>query len=356
LDDDFEYRKYKPGDETGILLLLKKSFPKWRQRSLDYWRWKYLDSPFGVRVYVAADGDKIICTFCEILLRLKLGDQIIDSLYGDDTATDQDYRGRGVYTKLYQYFAETRAKEGRTFNYWATENPIIAKSSTRYGGMIFPFSLCRMIKIKDVDKYLKNSDRDTLKNKLGFTLLKGSNSLVNLTSPSSKIQNGLSIDRVYKFDEKIDVLWDRIKTDYNYILEKKQDYLNWRYCTNNSDQYQVRQATHGDEVLGYSALRYSEDGERSEGSIMDLLALTSRPDVAEALIDDALTQFEFLGTNSVHCQTIHGHVYQRLLAKKGFIDVSRASNNLIYYTNDHPDFNPKTFSEYSPQTIYFNFY
>jgi hypothetical protein len=44
------------------------------------------------------------------------------------------------------------------------------------------------------------------------------------------------------------------------------------------------------------------------------------------------------------------------LAKRGFVDVSRASKSLIYYSTNNPDFDPKTFSEYSPKSIHFNLY
>lgn len=66
MDSDFKYRKYKPGDEAGILALIKKTFMKWSKRTIDYWRWKYLASPLDPRVYVALDGGKIIGAFCEI--------------------------------------------------------------------------------------------------------------------------------------------------------------------------------------------------------------------------------------------------------------------------------------------------
>jgi hypothetical protein len=98
LDNGIEYRKYRPGDEAGIVALLKKSFPKWSRRSVDYWRWKYTSSPLGASVHVAVDGDKIVSVICNLAFYIKVGDQIMMGHYGDDTATDSDYRGRGLYT------------------------------------------------------------------------------------------------------------------------------------------------------------------------------------------------------------------------------------------------------------------
>ncbi len=357
MDTVFEYRNYKPGDETGIIVLLKKCFPKWSKMPVKYWMWKYLESPLGVYVYVALDGAKIVGVICDIPLRLKLGDQIVHSIYSDDTATDPDYRGRGIYAKLYNLSRSSKSNLGTYFNYWKTENPIISKSGSKQGDTLFPFKLCQMIKIKNTEKYLKNSGRDTPLNKLGLTLLKSSNTLTNLTTTNSKKDQDYTVTDIPEFNEKIDIFWNKIKNDYNFILEKKRDYLNWRYHTQKPKEYHTIQATKGEEVLGYCVLRYRSDEETSEGSIMDLLALTNRIDIAENLIDEALTRFEAYGANSVYITTIRGHPYQKLLARRGFIDVSRASNNTLYYNPlNISGFDSKTFTEYNPKTIYFNLY
>ncbi len=353
---NFEYRKYKPGDEAGIVALLKKSFAKWSKRSIEYWKWKYLKSPHGIWVYLILDGDKIIGVICYLAINIKLGDQIIISLYGDDTTTDSDYRGKGIYKNLVSFSHNDLLANELRFQYYKTENPIISKTGSSYNDLIFPFSLLSMIKIKDLNKYLKNTDRDTLKNKMGLILLKGANSLGNFAPRINRGEKDFSINSVKRFDKKINLFWDRVKDNYNFIIEKKEDYLNWRYCSN-SDQYYIRLATKGEEILGFSVLYYSEDEVDSEGSIIDLLALKERPDVTEYLIDDAVTQFERLGANSIFSQTIKDLPYKKLLAKKGFIDVSIANKNFLYYNpNDCSGFDPKTFSEYDPKSIYFNLY
>lgn len=357
MDSDYEYRKYKPGDEAGILALLQKTFTKWSKRTVDYWRWKYLDSPLDPRVYVALNGGKIIGAFCEIPISIKLGDEIVGGVYGDDTATDPDYRGRGIYTNLNQFFIDDIIKDGVYFSTWATENPILIKTYSRKGSLPFPFRLCRMIKIKNLNEYLKGSGRDTLTNVLGYHFLKGVNSLTSFPTSLSKTKHDYSIDGVNEFDEAIDSFWNQVKKDYNFILEKKKDYLNWRYRGHDRDQYYIRVAAKGGTVLGFSVLRYDATESGSEGSIMDLLALRDRLDVSASLIDDALSLFESMGANSVYCQTIYDHPYRSLYAKRGFVDVTRASRSRLYYNfHDKPGFDPEVFSDYSPKSIYFNYY
>ncbi len=357
MDSNFEYRKYKPGDEAGIVALLKKVFPKWSKRTVNYWRWKYLASPLDPRVYVALDGGRIIGAFCEIPLSIKLGDEIVGGVYGDDTATDPSYRGRGIYTNLNKFFIDDIIKDGVYFSYWETENPILIKNYARMGSLPFPFRLCRMIKIRNLNEYLKLSGRDTPANALGYRILKGVNLLTNFTTGGGKTKQDYLINGVNEFDEAIDSFWDDVKEDYNFILEKKKDYLNWRYRGHDRDQYHIRVAVKGGMVLGFSVLRYDASESGSEGSIMELIALRKSLDIVLSLIDDALSLFESMGANSVYCQTIYGHPYRKLYAKRGFIDVTRASSSQLYYNfHDKPGFNPEIFSNYSSKSIYFNYY
>lgn len=46
LDERFETRAWRPGDETAILELFARAFPH-APRSLEHFRWKYRDNPFG---------------------------------------------------------------------------------------------------------------------------------------------------------------------------------------------------------------------------------------------------------------------------------------------------------------------
>ena len=64
-------RKYKKGDEKGILKLdrLVEEHP-WNRRNLENWHWKYKGSnPFGkALVWVAENNNKIVATFSIIPL------------------------------------------------------------------------------------------------------------------------------------------------------------------------------------------------------------------------------------------------------------------------------------------------
>jgi hypothetical protein len=356
LAHSYKYRKYEPGDEEEIVNILKKTFPKWSNRTIEYWKWKHIETPSKICTYVAVNGDKIIGILCDIVLKLKLGDKTVNYIYGDDTATDPEYRGRGVYTNLYKYVHSDRINYGTFFNLWMTENPTLFKSASKYGSLPFPFSVSHMVKINNLEKYLNNRGINTIQNRIGLYFLKKINSVIHNQSKPKKSDPNLTISTIEQFDERVDEFWEKVKEEYSYILVKNQDFLNWRYCSDNSDKYIIRLATRGDNILGFCVLRYMKNKDDLDGIIMELLAPKENVYVVDSMIDDALEQFEQIGVNSVNCQVIHGHPYNNILSQRGFIDVSRAHNSVIFYHTNDPDFDHNVFSKKNPNEIYFNLY
>lgn len=326
-------------------------FKFWGDRDVDYFLWKYINSGQGSYVYLALDGSRVVSVICDMVTRIKLEDRMVLGSYTDHVATDPDYRGRGIYKTLQEISREDRNANQIHFNYHATQNPIISEHSR---AVLFPFPLCRLIKIKDVKKYLVDTDRDNLSNWLGFNVLKSSNSLL-MGSGASVRRSGLSVEDVAEFDGRFDAFWGEVSKHYNFILEKSRGYLNWRYRAYAPEEYSVKAAVARGELLGYIVMSHPENS-LTDGVILDLLTLPGRMDVIDSLIDSCLRFFEDRGANSVYCQISSGHPLQLRLAKRGFIDVTRASKNLVYYLMDEPGFDPERFAKFYPKTVYFNYY
>src|SRR4051794_22878430 len=52
-------RRYQPGDENAIIELFSRSFHTWL--SIEHWRWKYRDDPYGrEHISVAFDGERLV--------------------------------------------------------------------------------------------------------------------------------------------------------------------------------------------------------------------------------------------------------------------------------------------------------
>ena len=328
-NNDIIIRYYQPGDEEKIVELLKKTFPKWTEFKdpLGLWKWKYIKTPLKNIIIVVEAGEKIVGCNHAVIFKAKLGSEISTIGYGDDLAVDTDYRGLGISTKMRSLKHEKQVVLVK-YILSTTVNPILLKNWVKRNRKMFPFPVTRMVKTSDIDLQLQTRP---MKNKplvkLGYTGLKNLNKITNLFRTPIKRYDDFQIIQVQKFEENINSFWDRIKDDYNFILEKKQEYLNWRFTDNDRGNHAILQAVNGDEVLGYAVVGFKEGS--SEGQIEDLIALKGRLDVADALLGVGCAYLDDLDMNSLFYQVVEGHPYQELCKRYGFID-SRSRPNVSF--------------------------
>jgi len=114
-------RRAIPADDPAITALLRTSLGKeGDEHYVDFLRWKHEENAFGVSpAWVAADGERIVGY--RTLLRWRFVNRkgkVLHAVRAVDTATDPDYRGRGIFRTLtLEAVADlTRAGEAFIFN------------------------------------------------------------------------------------------------------------------------------------------------------------------------------------------------------------------------------------------------
>lgn len=126
------------------------------------------------------------------------------------------------------------------------------------------------------------------------------------------------------------MFWEEISGHYDFIVERRMDYLNWRYCDQRGGSYIVKQAENNGRVVGYIVLRidrYRDD--YPVGTIVDLVTLPSRLDVAHILVADAINFFDEQEINSCRYLVAKNHPYEGILKRYGFLD-GRSKVHLFY--------------------------
>jgi len=124
-DDRFVTRAYEPGDETAILDLFARSFHA--PRTLEHFRWKYLQNPFGnAHISLTFDGDqRLVGHYAGYLVPYVEGGRDIVAHQIGDTMTDPSIRhiGRGPTSILgrtalhfYEHFCEGKIAFNYGFN------------------------------------------------------------------------------------------------------------------------------------------------------------------------------------------------------------------------------------------------
>ncbi len=351
-------RFYEPGDDENIVELLKKTFPKWAafKDPLGLWRWKYIDTPLKSIISVAVTDDKIVGCNPSLIFNAKIGPEITTLGYFDDLAVDADYRGMGIYNKMHA-LKEEKFVSSAKYIFSTTVNPIVLESWVKRKRALLPFTVTRMIKTKDLDHLLSIRPKENkLHLKLGYILLSNLNKITNLFKQPIKQIDEFQITQITEFNKNIDSFWDKIKDDYNFILEKRSEYLNWRFTDNDRGSHLIFQAMCGEEILGYTVVEYKQGF--SEGQIVDLLAVRDRLDVADALMNHVCKCLNDLDINTVYYQLVEGHPYQELSRRHGFLNSQSRPNVSFDYSVNWQGNAPSEIpflKKTVPSQVYFNY-
>lgn len=89
--------------------------------------------PARIRVWIAAQGERVVAVSCAELRRLQIADQVIDAGYWTNLFVHPDYRDQLLYPRLPQAMLRGLAKSGITRVYLAIRRLEIANAHLRIG-------------------------------------------------------------------------------------------------------------------------------------------------------------------------------------------------------------------------------
>ncbi len=337
---DIEYRKYEPSDEEQIVKLLDLVFGGWPDRDLtysniDFWRWKYHDNPLGKYANVIAlHNNQIIGCVHGYYLNLKIGNKTVLCGQGMDAATHPDFRRQGVYSQMQKIKDKIHIENKRQINYVVQVNPILIERAKRRDRKFFPHPILDMVRIKDIKLHLAQTEKARRQKRVGFHLLKTVEkfSRINMRTKKEQPNSELQISNINMFDERINDFWEETKSHYNFILERNQSYLNWRYCDRRAGEYIIKLAESQDRIIGYMVLRINRFKEYQTGHVVDLLTLPGHGHVIDSLLQEAETYFDEKGINAVRQWVIKGHPLEKAAKRHGFIN-SRSGTPIITFNH-----------------------
>jgi hypothetical protein len=328
--EDYVVRPYQEGDEGGITELLVHVFEGWPKfdlkcKPIDHWMWKHRDNPLGKSIIIVAEkkGEIIGCAH-EVKIRLKIGENIYDGAFGADDGVHKAFRRLGIWKKMSNLKNEILLNSNILFDFSITENPILIKHRKRSSNYLFyPRDLILVSRIKSIKNHLKmTNSRNIYLKYYGFKFLRLLNKIRNIFKVKDSSKDDFEISSILHFDHRINDFWNNIKNDYNFIVERECNYLNWRYLDPRSGNYIVKAAKSNGKILGYIVLNInSYHKEYPVGHIADLVALPDRVDVAYSLVDDAMKYFEEKNVNVIRSQIIKNSLVDVLLSRYDFIKI-----------------------------------
>ena len=105
----------------------------------------------------------------------------------------------------------------------------------------------------------------------------------------------LRIRTAERFDARADEFFEEAAKPFDFIVTRRHDYLNWRYCDPRAGRYEVLLAEQDDTLIGYAVTRVQND----RGYLVDLLARPERLDAVDALVTEAVRQMREAGVAGV---------------------------------------------------------
>jgi predicted N-acetyltransferase YhbS len=343
----YTIRLYQDGDESQIIKILENvfgRFPKIKLRcsKKDHWTWKFKDTPSGLNPTLVAINEegKIIGVSHGLIKWTKIGYQEVLARKGAEVAVHPDYRRMGIYTKLVTERERVSKEMGAMMSYSLISNPIIIRYKRDKNGEKyepeFPQPLKQLVKIKDVRKFIEYQDRHgeipkaKMITSIGIRILKAVNRVNRAFSGNKRSFSGYTLKKISRFDDRVEVLWDKVKDEYDFIVVKSKEYLNWRYCDPRGGDYHIWVAEDDEGILGYLVLRINKMHlDHPVGYIMEVLAHKEREEVINSLLIQADIYFSQEKVNAIYFTLVSGHPYEKIMNIHGFIDSMR-SPHLFY--------------------------
>lgn len=158
------------------------------------------------------------------------------------------------------------------------------------------------------------------------------NNFLNILN--KKKGKNISIEKITKFDQGIDKLWERIEKNYGIIVIRNKEYLNWRYAERPDRNYNIYLAKRDKKVLGYVVTRTEIHDGLKFGHIVDIYCDSDKGGAFYPLIHEVVKEFRVINdVDLITCYiSPYHHLYDKALRRCGFF-FTTFKTRFIFYNN-----------------------
>lgn len=258
----------------------------------DFLNWKYFENPLGDAVVgIATDGGQVVGLVAATPKTLCI-DRTPHAVYElGDFLTDNRYRGRGIFSRLIERVCAELANRQAILAYVRpNENsfPILI----RHGS----FAEARQL---DGRRFVFPSDF------LGRRLFRSAASLGTMGLDWAALSWALAATRspvdahsIDRFGPSHDRLWQDASAGYRLAIDRRSEYLNWRYA-DSPTPFLLWEARRGGESAGFLAAFISPSSRT--GHIADLFTRPDDDDACAALMTTCFRSLREAGVGSIYC-------------------------------------------------------
>jgi predicted N-acetyltransferase YhbS len=331
-------RRASIADKAAIWKFIKVAYGDFSKHMIPkQWTWQYRENPYVKKeknllpILLAIKDDQIVGQTCVTPVELKIGDAVYPATWGTDFNVLSDFRGEALGVRLMQVELEhSKLMIGLSMSIVTRKiaeylgykklNPVnINWRPVRLHRSFVYHIFMRKTRYRPLGQLIKKLFRSLFFDWLISTIFNIFCGMKNIIERRSKKKCLCDIQEVDYFDERIDSFWHSTSGQYEIIVKRDKEYLNWRYSRDHQLTYRKFIATKDGQVKGYLVLRKAEPEELNVGKIVDLYARRDDPQTIEDFILHAI-QFFGNDVEVLECVTSTSE-YQQILSKFGFFKV-----------------------------------
>lgn len=279
----------------------------------------YKENPAGNnKIWLAKHDDKIVGQSAIVPVMMKIGNEVVTGFQAIDAMTHPEYRRQGIYVALARNTQAEATKEGIYIGYTFPNKTSRLIEITKLGWFdVAPRqSWVKPINWKNVVKHqVKNRFLSKLLATCAFSVL----NRAFVRARKTPAVEGLTISDASSFDDRINEFWNKISNQYQIILVRDKNYLNWRYVAVPDVTYSIYIADKAGEICGYIVSRRRQEDDTELGVIFDILAQSQ--EIAHCLISKTVQHFQKEKVDLIYCKMIANKTLYKAFRKNGFISI-----------------------------------
>ncbi|HHS84030.1 MAG TPA: hypothetical protein ENK38_03775 [Gammaproteobacteria bacterium] len=139
---------------------------------------------------------------------------------------------------------------------------------------------------------------------------------------------GIRLEPIKKFDERVDAVWERIRSYYPILGRRDLKSLRWRFdAAPQPERYHKYYLYQGPRLRGYAVICYGKRGDRPAAVLTDFLC---PPDLQKALFALCVTASRSKGANDLHCAVLSPHITTADMTMVGFLPLPHRSRFMAF--------------------------
>jgi hypothetical protein len=306
------------------------SFPDPSISPEDHLRWKFDNHEIARKIHTVAEYEgRMISVRLRLMQTVLVRGRPALLRQAVDDAVDPEFQGRGVNRVMSDYFEDHLITGDVAMNF---STSVIAHKRLESEYRTFGRELLVLYRALGL-RALSSLGRAGPGQAFGRRVRARGILRALATAVQTKRVGPIEIHGLERFPESVDRLFEHSQREFDWILLRTADYLNWRYAHPSAGRFSIRAAFQREELIGYCVVRIGGP----LAHIADLLTMPGRTDVADALVLDALEVAAGSGADAVVCWLLADHPYFELVLGRGFIVTDATSGCLVKNEKLEPD-------------------